>query len=861
MTDIAANKVPVNIEDEMKRSYMDYAMSVIIGRALPDVRDGLKPAHRRVLFGMRTMGLASNRAYRKCAKIVGEVMGNYHPHGDASIYDTLVRLAQDFNMRYPLVDGQGNFGSIDGDPPAAMRYTEARPEPLAEAMMTDLDKETVDFVPNYDETTEEPTVLPTTFPNLLVNGSAGIAVGMATNIPPHNMREVIDGVLAVIDHRAAAAAGRSDRAELFRTIIKTIPGPDFPSGGFIVGREGIFNAYKEGRGSILMRARSAVEESKKGDKLSIVVTEIPYQVNKARLLEKIAELVRDKTIEGISDLRDESDRDGMRIVIELRRGEVPEVVLNNLYKHTQLQTTFGIIMLAIVAGRPKVLSLIEIIENFVEFRREVVRRRTEFELRKAEARAHILDGLKIALDHLDEVIKLIRGSKNPAEAREGLMTQFKLSQVQAQAILDMQLQRLTGLERQKIIDELTEILKLIERLRAILSSDELLMQLVRTELTAVRDRYGDERRTEILDAEGELRIEDLISDEDMAITVTNTGYVKRTAISTYRAQRRGGKGRIGMRTREEDFVTHLFVASTHAYLMIFSDRGRAYWLKVHEIPDVGPGGKGKSIANLVSMEEGEKIAALLTVKDFPSEDGQQFVMMGTRKGVVKKTDLTAFSNPRAGGINAMGVEEGDAVIAVELSDGASQVFLGTRNGMAIRFEESDVRAMGRSAYGVRGITLREDDEVVAMEVVKAGGTLLTVAQNGYGKRTVLEEYRLQSRGGVGIINIQTSDRNGKVVGMAYVSEDDEVMLISQQGMILRMKAGDVRVIGRATQGVRLIEMEEGDQVVAIAKLLERDDEPANGSAPPGSDPGAPVAISDSTPASTETLSGDETPDE
>jgi DNA gyrase subunit A len=861
MTDIAANKVPVNIEDEMKRSYMDYAMSVIIGRALPDVRDGLKPAHRRVLFGMRTMGLASNRAYRKCAKIVGEVMGNYHPHGDASIYDTLVRLAQDFNMRYPLVDGQGNFGSIDGDPPAAMRYTEARPEPLAEAMMTDLDKETVDFVPNYDETTEEPTVLPTTFPNLLVNGSAGIAVGMATNIPPHNMREVIDGVLAVIDHRAAAAAGRSDRAELFRTIIKTIPGPDFPSGGFIVGREGIFNAYKEGRGSILMRARSAVEESKKGDKLSIVVTEIPYQVNKARLLEKIAELVRDKTIEGISDLRDESDRDGMRIVIELRRGEVPEVVLNNLYKHTQLQTTFGIIMLAIVAGRPKVLSLIEIIENFVEFRREVVRRRTEFELRKAEARAHILDGLKIALDHLDEVIKLIRGSKNPAEAREGLMTQFKLSQVQAQAILDMQLQRLTGLERQKIIDELTEILKLIERLRAILSSDELLMQLVRTELTAVRDRYGDERRTEILDAEGELRIEDLIADEDMAITVTNTGYVKRTAISTYRAQRRGGKGRIGMRTREEDFVTHLFVASTHAYLMIFSDRGRAYWLKVHEIPDVGPGGKGKSIANLVSMEEGEKIAALLTVKDFPSEDGQQFVMMGTRKGVVKKTDLTAFSNPRAGGINAMGVEEGDAVIAVELSDGASQVFLGTRNGMAIRFEESDVRAMGRSAYGVRGITLREDDEVVAMEVVKAGGTLLTVAQNGYGKRTVLEEYRLQSRGGVGIINIQTSDRNGKVVGMAYVSEDDEVMLISQQGMILRMKAGDVRVIGRATQGVRLIEMEEGDQVVAIAKLLERDDEPANGSAPPGSDPGAPVAISDSTPESTETLSGDETPDE
>jgi DNA gyrase subunit A len=828
MTDIAANKVPVNIEDEMKRSYMDYAMSVIIGRALPDVRDGLKPAHRRVLFGMRTMGLASNRAYRKCAKIVGEVMGNYHPHGDQSIYDTLVRLAQDFNMRYPLVDGQGNFGSVDGDPPAAMRYTEARPEALAEVMMTDLDKETVDFVPNYDETTEEPTVLPTTFPNLLVNGSSGIAVGMATNIPPHNMREVIDGVNAVIEHRRAAQGDKADALELFRNILKAIPGPDLPSGGYIVGRQGIVNAYREGRGAITMRAKVKVEENKKGDKISIVVTEIPYQVNKARLLEKIAELAREKTIEGIADLRDESDREGMRIVIELRRGEVPEVVLNNLYKHTQLQTTFGIIMLAIVAGRPRVLPLVEILEQFVEFRREVVRRRTEFELKKAEARAHILEGLKIALDHLDEVIKLIRGSKSPAEARQGLMVQFKLSQVQAQAILDMQLQRLTGLERQKIVDELVEVLKTIERLRAILSSDELLMQVVVSELKAVRDRYGDDRRTHILEEEGELRIEDLIADEEMAITVTNTGYIKRTAISTYRAQRRGGKGRIGMRTREEDFVSHLFVASTHAYIMIFSDRGRAYWLKVHEVPDVGPGGKGKAIANLVSMEEGEKIAALLAVKEFPEQEGQQFVVMGTRKGVVKKTDLSAFSNPRAGGIIAMGVEEGDAVIAVEIADGTEQVFLGTANGMAIRFDESDVRAMGRAAYGVRGITLRDDDQVVAMAVVRQGGTMLSVAQNGYGKRTDLEEYRLQARGGVGIINIQTSDRNGKVVGIAYVNDDDGVMLITQQGMILRMKAGDVRVIGRATQGVRLIEMEEGDQVVAIAKLAEKEEEtPAN----------------------------------
>src|SRR6516164_2673316 len=819
MTDIAATKLPVNIEDEMKRSYMDYAMSVIIGRALPDARDGLKPAHRRVLYGMRTMGLASNRAYRKCAKIVGEVMGNFHPHGDQSIYDTLVRLAQEFNMRYPLVDGQGNFGSIDGDPPAAMRYTEARPEALAEAMMADLDKETVDFVPNYDETTEEPTVLPTTFPNLLVNGSAGIAVGMATNIPPHNMREVIDGVIAVIDTR-----GQS-KQERVKAVLRAVPGPDFPTGGIIVGRTGIVQAYTTGRGAITVRARVSTEESRKGDKTSLIVTEIPYQVNKKRLIENIAELHREKTIDGISDLRDESDRDGMRIVIELKRGEVPEVVLNNLYKHTQLQTTFGIIMLAIAGGRPKVLSLLEVIESFIEFRREVVRRRTEFELRKAEARAHILEGLKIALDHLDEVIKLIRGSKSPAEARDGLMAQFKLTQLQSQAILDMQLQRLTGLERQKILDELVELMKTIERLRAILSSDELLMKVVVDELKAAHDKFSDERRTRIIDESGELRIEDLIADEDMAITVTNTGYIKRTPISTYRAQRRGGKGRIGMRTREEDYVSHLFVASTHAYIMIFTDRGRAYWLKVHEVPDVGTYGKGKAIVNLVQFESAEeKIAALLSVREFPAEEGQQFIVMGTRKGTVKKTDLTAFSNPRPSGIIAMGVEEGDSVIAVELSDGREQIFIGTRDGMAIRFEESDVRPMGRSAYGVRGIALRDDDEVVAMEVVREGGTMLTVAQNGYGKRTELEEYRLQSRGGVGIINIQTSDRNGKVVGIAYLHDDDEVMLISQQGMILRLKAGGIRTIGRATQGVRLIEMEDGDAVVSVAKLAEREED-------------------------------------
>src|SRR5262245_10366568 len=574
----------------MKRSYMDYAMSVIIGRALPDIRDGLKPANRRVLFAMRQMGLASNRPYRKCAKIVGEVIGNYHPHGDVPAYDTLVRLAQDFNMRYVLVDGQGNFGSVDGDPPAAYRYTEARLEALAEGMMADLDKDTVDFRPNFDETTEEPTVLPTPFPSLLVNGSTGIAVGMATSIPPHNMREVIDGVLAVIERRTES------RDERFRALLQAVPGPDFPSGGTIVGREGIYRAYKEGRGGFIVRGKTAIEEHRKSDRVSIVISEIPYQVNKKHLVEEIAELVRDKKLEGISDLRDESSREGMRIVIELKRGELPDVVLNNLYKHTKLQTGYGITLLAIVGGRPRVLGLLEIVEHFIEFRREVVRRRIEFELRKAEARAHILEGLKIALDHLDAVIALIRGSRSPLEARTGLMTEFGLTQIQAQAILDMQLQRLTGLERQKVLDELAELMKTIERLRAILASERLLMQIIVDELKEVKTKYGDDRRTEILEGEsGEIHIEDLIAEEDMAITVTNTGYVKRTAISTYRNQRRGGKGRIGMRTRDEDFVSHLFVASTHAYIMIFSDRGRAYWLKVHEIPDVGPGGKGKSI--------------------------------------------------------------------------------------------------------------------------------------------------------------------------------------------------------------------------------------------------------------------------
>jgi DNA gyrase subunit A len=819
MTTPTPNRIPVNIEDEMKRSYMDYAMSVIIGRALPDVRDGLKPAHRRVLYGMKSMGLSSTRGYRKCAKIVGEVMGNFHPHGDASIYDTLVRLAQDFNMRYVLTDGQGNFGSIDGDPPAAMRYTEARLDSLADAMMDDLDKETVDFVPNYDETTEEPTVLPAPFPNLLVNGSAGIAVGMATNIPPHNMREVIEAAIWLIE--SAQSDEQPTLPEKQRKLLELVPGPDFPTGGYIVGRQGIQQAYLTGRGTVIMRAKAEIEVSKKGDRQGIVIDAIPYQVNKARLIERIAELVREKVLDGISDIRDESDRDGLRIVIDLKRGEVGEVILNNLYKHTQLQTTFGIIMLAIVGGRPQVLPLLDVLDNFIEFRREIVRRRTEFELRKAEARRHILEGLKIALDHLDQVIALIRGSSNPTVAREGLITQFGLSQIQAQAILDMQLQRLTGLEREKILNELAELLKLIERLLAILGSDKLVMQIVVDELRQVQAKYSDPRRTEILADEGEFRIEDLIAEEDMAITVSNTGYIKRTAITNYRNQRRGGKGRIGMRTREEDFVSHLFVASTHAYIMIFSDRGRAYWLKVHEIPDVGPDGRGKAIANLVSMEEGERIAALLAVKEF---EESKFIVMGTRRGVIKKTELSAFSNPRAGGIIAMGVEEGDSVIGAQISDGTNEIFIGTRSGMSIRFPESDVRPMGRTAYGVRGISLRDEDEVVGMDVLAPGGTILSVTEQGYGKRTELDEYRVQSRGGIGIINIQTSDRNGKVIGVVQVRDDDELMLITQQGKILRMASNTIRAIGRATQGVRLIDIEGDDRAVSIARLEEQDDE-------------------------------------
>jgi DNA gyrase subunit A len=809
---IAAHKIPTNIADEMRQSYMDYAMSVIIGRALPDVRDGLKPANRRVLFGMHEMGLQPGRPYRKSAGIVGDVMGKYHPHGDAAIYDTLVRMAQDFNMRAMLVDGQGNFGSVDGDSPAAMRYTEARLARLGTAMMTDIDRETVDFVPNYDDRLVEPVVLPTAFPNLLVNGSAGIAVGMATNIPPHNLGEVVEALTFLIESPDLTPDERLEG------VLTRISGPDFPTAGFICGRSGIRQAYRTGRGSVVMRARAEIE-TRKGDREQIVVTEIPYQVNKARLIEKIADLIREKKIEGLGEPRDESNRKGMRIVLEVKKGEPSQIILNNLYKHTQLQDTFGIILLAIVDQRPRVLNILEVCEHFVEFRREVVRRRTAFELRKAEAEAHILEGLVIALDHLDEVIALIRGSKTPPDAREGLMTRFALSLIQATAILEMQLQRLTGLERQKVLDRLAEVRALIADLKDILASPKRIDAIIVAELRKIRDDHGDPRRTEIVDAVDEITVEDMIADEDVAISITHGGYVKRTFITSYRKQKRGGRGRVGMRTKEEDFVDNLFIASTHSYILIFTDRGRVYWLKVHEIPDVGPQGKGKAIVNLVNLQSGEKIAAFAAVRDFGSGG---YVLLVTRKGIVKKTELSAFSNPRPSGIIALGVEEDDALIDAVLTGGQDELLLGTRDGMAIHFSEEDVRAMGRAAYGVKGIELESGDQVVALEVVSSG-TVLTVTENGYGKRTPIDEYRLQSRGGKGLINIKTTGRNGRVVGVKFLKGDEGVMLITGKGMIIRLNTGDISTIGRNTQGVRLIQLEDGDSLVSVARLADREE--------------------------------------
>ena len=811
---IAAHKVLTNIADEMRQSYMDYAMSVIIGRALPDIRDGLKPANRRVLYGMQQMGLAPGRPYRKSAKIVGEVMGNYHPHGDLAIYDTLVRMAQPWNMRARLVDGQGNFGSVDGDPPAAQRYTEARLTRLGAAMMDDIDRETVDFQPTYDDSSVEPTVLPTVFPNLLVNGAAGIAVGMATNIPPHNLGEIVDALTFLIENPDLSAEER------LAGVMERVKGPDFPTAGMICGRTGIRQAQRTGRGQIVMRARAEIE-TRKGERESIVVTEIPYQVNKSRLIERIAELVRDKKLEGISDVRDESDREGMRIVIDLKKGETAQVVLNNLYKHSQLQDSFGIIMLAIVEQRPRVLNLLEACELFLDFRREVVRRRAAFDLKKAEARAHVLEGYEKALDHLDEVIALIRGSKTPPEAKSGLIERFAFSEIQADEILKLQLSRLTGLERQKIVDELREIRVLIAELRDILARPARIDQIVGDELRKIRDEHGDPRRTEIVDAVDDMSIEDLIVDEEVAISITHGGYIKRTTIATYRSQRRGGRGRVGMKTKEEDFVSSLFIASTHSYILIFTDRGRVYWLKVHEIPDVGPQGKGKAVVNLVQLQASEKIAAFAAVRAF--EDGG-YVLLTTRKGIVKKTELVAFSNPRAGGIIALGVEDDDALIGAVLTNGKNEILLGSKDGMAIHFAEADVRPMGRTAYGVKGIALDAVDEVVSLEVVDEGGTILTVTENGYGKRTPVAEYRIQSRGGKGLINIKTRGRNGRVVGVSFIRGDQGVMLITGRGMIIRLNTADISTIGRNTQGVRLIQLEEGDQLSSVARLAEREGE-------------------------------------
>ena len=801
----------IAIEDEMRASYLDYAMSVIVGRALPDVRDGLKPVHRRILFGMNEMGLVHTRAYRKSAKIVGEIMGNYHPHGDSAIYDTLVRMAQDFNMRYPLVDGQGNYGSMDGDSPAAMRYTEARMTKLAEEMLADIDKETVDFGPNYDESRLEPLVLPTKIPNLLINGAGGIAVGYATNIPTHNIAEVIDGLLLLLENPDVTVA----------QLMKKIPGPDFPTAGFIYGMSGIKEAYETGRGLLTLRAKIVVETDGRTERERLIVTEVPYQVNKAKLIEKIAELIQDDRIKGISDLRDESsDREGVRVVIELKRGEIPLVVLNNLYKHTQLETTFGVIMLALVNNRPEVLNLKQILHYFLEHRREVVVRRTTFELRKAEERAHILEGLKIALDNLDAVITLIRRSQSPDEARAGLMRQFALTEIQASAILDMRLQRLTQLERAKLVEEYQEVLKQIEYLKSVLASEALVRSIIKDELTQIREEYKDDRRTQIVKEEAEISLEDLIAEEEVVVTISHAGYIKRNAASLYRAQRRGGKGKIGMGIKDEDFVETLFTASTHHTLLFFSDAGKVYWLKVHEIPEASRAAKGKALVNLLALAGGEKVTATLPVKEYPED---RFVVMATKKGLIKKTELSAYSNPRQGGIIALGLEDGDKLIGVQVTDGHREILLGTKQGITIRFNEEDVRPMGRTAYGVKGITLEAGNEVIGMETITPDSTtsILTVTEGGYGKRTSVGEYRVQGRGGKGIISVKTTERNGLAIGFLQVRDSDEIMLMAAQGKVLRCKVGDIREIGRNTQGVRILDLEgEDDRVVAVARLAD-----------------------------------------
>lgn len=807
------NKMPVNIEDEMRKSYMDYAMSVIVGRALPDVRDGLKPVHRRVLFAMSELSNDWNKPYKKSARVVGDVIGKFHPHGDSAVYDTIVRMAQSFSMRHPLVDGQGNFGSVDGDSAAAMRYTEVRMDRLAHELLADIDKETVDFGPNYDDSLQEPLVLPCKFPNLLVNGSEGIAVGMATKIPPHNLGEVIDALTAVIDNPALD----------FDDLLQLIPGPDFPTGGFILGRDGIREAYATGRGIIQTRARALVEKDRRTGKESIIVSEIPFQVNKAKLIEKIAELVKEKKIEGISDLRDESDRDGMRIAIELKKESIPEVILNQLYKMTQMQTSFGIIMLAIVSGQPRVLALREVLDRFIEHRKEIITRRCIFELKKAEARAHILEGLKIALENLDEVIQIIKGSSSPAEAKERLMTRFGFSTLQAQAILDMRLHRLTGLERDKIIAEYNEILALIQRLKEILASEVEILAIIKQELTEIKERFANPRRTEIIAKTGDLSLEDLIVEEDMVVTVSHTGYIKRNAVSLYRAQRRGGKGKTGMRPKEEDFVEHLFIASTHAFILVFTDLGKVYWLKVHEIPQGGRATRGKAIVNLLQLSSEENVTSILPVKEFVED---KYIVTATRNGVVKKTELMAYSNPRAGGIIALTIDEGDRLVTTRLTDGSMDILLASSQGKSIRFPESDARSMGRTSRGVRGMMLEAGDSIIGMEVVTAAtaATLVTVTENGYGKRTDLDEYRVQSRGGKGIITIKTTERNGQVVDIKLVNDESDLMFITDRGKVLRTGVSMLSIIGRNTQGVRLMVLESGERIVAVARLAEKDEE-------------------------------------
>ena len=803
------NTLPRDIVDEMKESYLNYSMSVIVSRALPDVRDGLKPVHRRILYGMSELGSSWNRPYKKSARIVGDVLGKYHPHGDSSVYDALVRMAQDFSMRYELVDGQGNFGSIDGDNAAAMRYTESRMTKLSSEMLKDLDKDTVDWDLNFDETLKEPSVLPSAVPTLLVNGSEGIAVGMATKIPPHNLSEIIDGLVALIDNDSIDAEG----------LMSHIKGPDFPTAGLILGMDGLKEAYSTGRGKIKMRARAHIETNKKG-RNSIVVTEVPYQTNKASLVEKIADLVRDKKVVGISDLRDESDKDGIRVVIETKRDAVPEVILNQLYKHTQLQDTFGIILLALVDGIPKIMPLKTVLNHFIEFRHEVVVKRTEFELKEAEARAHILEGLKIALDNIDDIIKIIRGSKDPAQAKEGLMNSFNLSELQSQAILDMRLQKLTGLEVDKVVAEYKELIQIISNLKSVLENKSKRMEIIKTELLDIKDLYGDERRTEIVPVDTDFSMEDMIAEEEVVLTITHQGYIKRTALNTYRSQRRGGRGVQGAMSKDEDFVEHLFIANTHNYMLFFTDTGKCYWLKVYDIPQAGRASRGRAIVNLIGCNPEEKVEAFVSVKDF---DDDHYIVMATQNGIIKKTVLSAYGKPRKGGIYAIEIREGDKLIQARVSNGENDILLGTHEGKSIRFSENDVRASGRKTMGVKGIALSSDvDYVVGMLLVKREGTILVATEKGYGKRTEVLQYRTQTRAGKGVLTMRCTDKTGKMVNIMEVVDSDDLIVITDSGVLMRQPVKDIRAIGRVTQGVRLVKLDDGTNISSITRVISED---------------------------------------